>query len=267
MKTTSKKALTLLLTLCFVFTSICMLTLAASAVSPDDDNVIPVGNINAYWIPLELADQGLVVGNVANIYTTAGATLKSLCGGDYLSWWHLGVFVWSPEDKAYKLTELVTAVNESTKEDKGAMVVPENGFIIATNGGMNSFNSAHALLKAQEIGVKAYLFGDAAKSLNTFAPQSNLKGKLYISLGIDPNPDDDTSDEESSEVSADESSQAETSSQASTSSEAATSSQSVSNDTSSSTTQTGDKGITTIIIIAIITLAGIAAIVVIKKRR
>lgn len=266
MKITSKKALALLISLCFVFTSICMLALSASAVEPDDDNVIPVGNINAYWIPQELTDQGFVVGNVANIYTTAGATLKSLCGGDYLSWWHLGVFVWSPEDKAYVLTELVTAVNETTKEDKGAMVVPENGFIIATNGGMNAYNDAHALLKAQEIGVKAYLFGDAAKSLETTPAQTNLKGKLYISLGIDPNPEDETSSEDASEDPSDTSSQIDTSSQSDTSSQISTSSQAASSDTSSGNVPTGDKGLYVVIIIAVITFAGIAAIVV-KKRR
>lgn len=238
-----KKTLSIFIVLCFLITSICIIV--TSAVSPDDDNVIPIGNINFYWIPKELEDEGYELGNVANIYTTPGATLNELCVGDYLQWWHVGVFEWDTESSAYVLTRLELGA-EGTQADKGVITVPENGIIVATNGGMNDYNNAHSMFKEQEIGVKAYLFGEYAdKDLTSIESNTNLLGKLYVSIGVDPNPNDENSSEEDSEETEDPSEETEDPSE-----------EDEEETSSKDNPKTSDTGITAMIIIALITLAG-----------
>jgi len=264
---TSKKAFSLLLTLCFVFASVFVLTLTASAVSPDDENVIPIGNINAYWVTQEHKDLGYETGELANIYTVNGETIASICTGynNWLNWWNVGVFEWNEDEGAFVLTALVKPADGSGLE-KGELVVPDNGFIVATHSLMNEHNSANSLLNTQEIGAKAYLFGDAAnQDLSEIPAETNLIGQLYISIGIEPDPVDESSDDESEEDSDDESEEdsddeseedsSDTASQ--TSSEAAS---------SSDNPPTGDMGMTAIIVIAVVALAG-TAVIAIKKRR
>jgi len=213
--------------------------------------IIPIGNINTYFLTQDFKDLGYEDGNLAIIYTTPGDTLNSLCGGDYLQWWHVGIFEWDSESEAYILTNLLYA-GEATQADKGVLVVPDDGFIVATNNGMSKFNNAHQLLGSQEDGTKAYLYGEyAGQDLTEIEPNTNLVGKLYISLVLDPSNINDQVDDDPSDESSDESSSKDPSD---------------SEDTSSKDkVPTGDTDVVFMIILAIITLS--CSVVIAAKMR
>ncbi|PKM62802.1 MAG: hypothetical protein CVU97_03430 [Firmicutes bacterium HGW-Firmicutes-21] len=152
---------------------------------------VPIGNPNAYWLSAEMAatDNGIggtyAVGQLANIYTVPNVTVASIMPGynNWLNWWTVGVFEWDAAFGAYKLTAKYGAADGSGLA-KGLLVVPANGFILATNGGMNAINAGHTLFTAQSVGIYAYLHGPAThgQNLATIAPHTNLIGKMTLSL-------------------------------------------------------------------------------------
>ena len=166
----------------YVITTVGQVAAYANVPVPGGD--VPIGLANAYWVPANLADLGYAAGDLSVILTKPGTVADNLPGyASWFNWWTLGVFGWDEDAKAHRLLSKHGEADGSGVA-KGELVIPENGFALATHGGMDKHNDGNKTFKDMEVGGLAQLYGDAVIGIDIadFGNGHDVYDKLTLSI-------------------------------------------------------------------------------------
>lgn len=94
------------------------------------------------------------VGDAVYLYTAGGKTLKEVTGSNF-AWWNVWTVEYDFEAGVYKITGYQAPAGDS---DKGSVVIPQYGFVVASCGNGNKTLPAE-MISADSVGKSLYVYG------------------------------------------------------------------------------------------------------------
>lgn len=94
------------------------------------------------------------VGDAVYLYTAGGKTLKEVTGSTF-AWWNVWTVAYDFEAGVYKITGYQAPAGDS---DKGSVVIPQYGFVVASCGNGNKTLPAE-MISADSVGKSLYVYG------------------------------------------------------------------------------------------------------------
>lgn len=94
------------------------------------------------------------VGDAVYLYTAGGKTLKEVTGSNF-AWWNVWTVAYDFDAGVYKITDYQAPAGDS---DKGSVVIPQYGFVVASCGNGNKTLPAE-MISADSVGKSLYVYG------------------------------------------------------------------------------------------------------------